>query len=437
MAEQQNIEWKQSWHNDYLKTICAFANTDGGSLYIGINDMGVVVGVANTKKLLEDIPAKIHNYLGLIVSVSRETANGNIVVKIDVKPYANAISLKGKYYIRSGSTTQQLTGNALNEFLLKKLGQSWDSLIEENASIDDIVDTPLRYLPVHAIDQRIGNVDDLSKKEVLEKLRLVFNDQTKRACVVLFGKDSNKFYTNLPVKIGAFNDKNELLFQEEISGNLFEVIEATIDVLFKKFLKRNVVFSGFNRIEKGEYPIIALREVILNALVHRNYTGAHTQIKVFGDKLIVWNAGNLPEGFTIASLLVAHPSVPRNPLIAEVCFKAGYIDKWGSGISKILNSCKEADLPQPEFIIENGGMQVTLYKDVFNEKSLKEKGLNKRQIVAVKFVIDNGTISNSQYQEVNNIGRTTATDELKLLVELGVLKGSDIKGRGSVYSLPH
>jgi len=126
MPEQHNIEFKTNWHDDYLKTICAFANSQGGKLYIGKNDKGVTVGLSEHKKLMDDLPNKIKNHLGITTEVNLLTDDEKHFIEIVVPSYSVAISLRGRYYIRSGSTTAELTGNSLNDFLLKKSGKTWD-----------------------------------------------------------------------------------------------------------------------------------------------------------------------------------------------------------------------------------------------------------------------------------------------------------------------
>ena len=132
--------------------------------------------------------------------------------------------------------------------------------------------------------------------------------------------------------------------------------------LNRKFLIKPIEFEGLMRIEKGEYPVAALREMLLNALVHRNYMGSMTQIRVYDKKISIWNEGILPEGMSLDALKRQHPSRPRNPIIADVCFKAGYIDSWGRGTIKIIEACKEAGLPDVHMMEEDGGFLVTIFK---------------------------------------------------------------------------
>lgn len=125
-------------------------------------------------------------------------------------------------------------------------------------------------------------------------------------------------------------------------------------------MTKPVRFEGIQRIEELEYPVEALREMLLNALVHRDYLGSMTQMKVYDHGLTLWNAGSLPAELSIQQLFEAHKSIPRNPLIAEVCYKAGYIDSWGRGVKKISEACEESGLPEPVFHERSGGFLVEL-----------------------------------------------------------------------------
>ncbi|MBF0245970.1 MAG: ATP-binding protein, partial [Planctomycetes bacterium] len=120
MPESQNIEWKQSWRDEFLKWICGFANAEGGVLEVGRNDKGLAVGVRDAGRLLEDIPNKIRDVLGIVADVQLIQENGKELIRIKVEPYPSPISYKGQYHIRSGSTKQELKGPALEQFLLKK-----------------------------------------------------------------------------------------------------------------------------------------------------------------------------------------------------------------------------------------------------------------------------------------------------------------------------
>ena len=445
MPEQQNVEYKQSWHDDYLKWICGFANASGGIIYIGKDDNGNVVNVPVYKKLMDDIPNKVRNAMGITVEVNLHEENGNYYIEIITQPYSVPISVRGRYYYRSGSTKQELTGAALNEFLLKKSGKTWDDVIEQRAGFDDIDEKAVKIFL--AASENAGRLPEsnhgLSIPELFEKLRLTENGHLKRAAVILFGKDPGKFYPGVFVKIGRFGkaarpsgaNDTDIIFQEVEEGNLIVLLQAVLNQLNRKFLIRTIEFEGVHRIEKGEYPFAAIREMLLNALVHRNYMGAPVQIRVYDDKISIWNEGTLPEGLTLAALKRSHSSRPRNPIIADVAFKGGYIDTWGRGTIKILDTCKAAELPEPEMLEIDGGFIITLFKNTLTEEQLTKLGLNNRQVKAVLYVKEKGKITNADYQKLFSVARRTATRDLTGLVEKGILRSNEAKGAGSFYEI--
>ncbi len=439
MPEQQNIEYKQNWHDDYLKWICGFANASGGIIYIGKDDNGNVVGIDDYKKLMDEIPNKVRDLMGMLVDVNLHNEKGAHYLEIIIQPYAVPISFRGRYYYRSGSTKQELTGTTLTDYLLRKSGKTWDEVIEPSATLDDIDNDSLKsYIAAATHAGRVTDTEGISKTDLLAKLRLVNdNGSIKRAAIVLFGKDPSKFYNNCVVKIGRFvKDSSDLRFQEIVEGNIVYLLKEVSEQLNRKFFTHAISFEGIQRIEKGEYPVAALREMLLNALVHRNYLGASVvQVRMFDNHFNVWNEGELPAGISLDSLKRQHPSLPRNSLIADVCFKGGYIDAWGSGTLKIISTCKEAGLPDPEIIEQDGGMLVTIFKNKYNAEQLQKMGLNERQLKAIQLVIEKGKISNKEYQALNNVSRETSTRDLKGLIDKKLLIASNRKGAGSFYTL--
>ena len=196
--------------------------------------------------------------------------------------------------------------------------------------------------------------------------------------------------------MGFGKNDADIKFQETEEGNIIRLLHAVLNQLNHKFLIRPIEFEGMHRIEKGEYPVAAVREMLLNALVHRNYMGAPIQIRVYEDKISIWNEGTLPDGLTLDALKRSHSSRPRNPIIADVCFRGGYIDAWGRGTIKIIDTCKQAELPEPEMKELDGGFIITLFKDNLNSEQLTKLGLNDRQVKAVLFVKEKGKITNSE-----------------------------------------
>lgn len=372
MPESHNIEYKATWRDEYLKWICGFANASGGKLYIGVDDKGKVTDVDNHNKLLEDLPNKFRDILGVYAEVNLQEEKGKHYLEIIVPRYDVPISVRGKYYVRTGSTLQELKGPALNEFILKRTGKTWDDIPEQRASINDIDESSVKqFLKDARTVKRINVEDSISIPDLLEKLRLLEGGHLKRAAIVLFGKDPGKFYPNMAVKIGKFGETDaDLKFHEVIEGNLIHLKDGIGEMLNAKFFIHPIDFMGMQRVELDEYPVAAVREMILNALVHRNYMGAPTQIRLYEDNFSVWNDGGLPEGISEEDLKKVHRSKPRNPLLADVCFKAGYIDSWGRGTIKIIEACKNAGLLEPVLKEEQGGFLCKIFKNM--EKSSGE-----------------------------------------------------------------
>ncbi len=393
MPESQNTEYKQNWRDEYLKWICGFANASGGKLYIGMDDNGKVLGIDNHYELLEQLPNKFRDILGVFAEVNLQIVNNKHFIEIIVPRYDVPISLRGKYYVRTGSTLQELKGPGLNEFILKRTGKTWDDVPEQRASIKDIDKTTIQqFLKDAKESKRINVEDDISLPDLLEKLRLSEDGYLKRAAIILFGKDPGKFYPNIVVKIGKFGESDaDLKFHEVLEDNLVQLKEQIGEILNAKFFIHPIDFVGMQRVERDEYPVAAVREMILNALVHRNYMGAQTQIRLYDDHFSVWNDGGLPEGITEEDLKKIHRSKPRNPLIADVCFKGGYIDAWGRGTIKIIEACKEADLSEPVLKEEQGGFLSKIFRGQPTEKQLPE--LEKKEDALTAFRRNYGEIT--------------------------------------------
>ena len=321
--------------------------------------------------------------------------------------------------------------------MLRKSGKTWDDVVEPRADLNDIDEESIETFKKAAERSgRLPDEDNISLKDFLDKLRLTENERIKRAAVVLFGKDPGRFYPNQIVKIGRFGKSDDdLKFQEVIEGNLLYLLTETSEQLNRKFLTKQIDFEGLQRIEKGEYPVAAVREMILNALVHRDYMGTSVQIRIYDDKFSIWNQGTLPEGLSLEALKRQHPSLPHNPLIADICFKGGYIDAWGRGTIKILEACRAAELPEPLITERDGGFLVELFKDRFTEEQLKKSKLNDRQIKAILYIKENGRITNSDYQKLNGVSKSTSTRDIGDLESKGFISNKGSKGSSAVYEL--
>jgi len=433
--ETHNIEYKQQWSNDCLKVISAMANSNGGMLFIGLDDQGNPVELKNTKKLLEDIPNTIRNRLNILPMVEMDVKTGHKIIRIAIPPSSIPVSFNGKYYLRSGSTVQELRGNELADFLLNKSGTPWDNCIEVHSILKELDHDTINEFKRLAADRLpgIGNENDHSM--ILDKLNLVDNKQIKRAAVLLFGSNPQRYYSHAVVKIGKFLNDTDVQTTDIVKGNLFQEVEKSLEILRTKYLQSNISYEGIHRRDILEYPYEALREAIINALIHRDYHGfSQIQIRVYPDKMIIMNEGRLPPEITAEDLKRNHLSKPRNKLLADVFYFAGFIEAWGRGTLKILEKCRDQGLPEPEFNNEHGVMTVIFYKTKWNEKTLKQLGLNERQMKAVMYVKKNGKITNREYREINNISDEGARIDLNTMIKKDILiqKG---KGRSVQYVL--
>ncbi len=409
--ESQNVEFKESWRDEYLKWVCGFANAYGGYIYIGVVDGShEIVGVADSKRLMEDIPNKVVNSLGIVADVNLRQADGLDYIEIIVTPSNIPISYKGVYHYRSGSTKQELKGAALQDFLLRKLGRTWDDVSNEEAHIEDIDRDAIEYFLRKGIAaQRIPeSMLTASTEEILTSLQLLDNEgKLKNAAILLFGKNPEKYFHSVEFKIGRFGrDESDLIIQDIISGNIIQMADKVVDVLRAKYLVSPVRFEGMQRYENLEIPMEALREIVYNAIAHKNYMGPAIQMHVYDDRIEIWNDGSLPEGYNADTLYTNHPSRPRNPKIAGAMFKAGFIDTWGRGYNKIYTGFKNKGLPIPTVAEHFGGVQIVIERTFF--KQLNNSGVNNG--------VDNGVDSGVD-NRVDNRGKKASSVTQKKIAE--------------------
>ena len=359
MTENQHTEYKLLWRDEYLRWVCAFANADGGKLVIGKNDLGQVIGLANAARLLEEIPNKVRDILGILVDVNLHTSGDLSYLDILVDPYPYPISYKGEYHYRSGSTKQELKGAALDTFLLRKQGRRWDGVPVPGLTVADLDPAAVQRFRQRAARSQRVSAELLQEDNagLVDKLHLIDGGRLKRAAVLLFHPEPERFVSGAAIKIGRFRTNGELQYHDEVRGPLLLQIDRAMDLLLSKYLSAKVTFEGLQRVERYPVPESALREALLNAVAHKDYSGAApVQIRVYDDSILLWNNGELHPGWTVATLAAAHPSQPYNPDIANAFFRAGLIEAWGSGIARMGDACRAADCPPPTVRAEAGGI---------------------------------------------------------------------------------
>ena len=427
--ESQTIEFKRLWKDDYIKWVCAFANSDGGTIYIGVEDDGEIVGIDNAKKLLEDIPNKVRDILGVIVDVNRHVENTKEYLEIVTENYPYPISYKGSYYYRSGSSTQELKGAPLDKFLLRKQGKKWDGVPVPYLGYDDLDPFAFRLFRDKAEKKKRidGELLKESDEVLVDKLHLKEGEYLKRATTLLFAKEPQKYVTGSSIKIGYFKSNSDLVYQDVIEGNLFEQVDKTMELIFTKYLKALITYEGIQRVESFPISELAFREALINAVVHKDYGSQQTiQISVYDDKLLMWNAGDLPPHWTIDTLMQKHNSEPHNPVIAYPFFLAGYIESWGRGIEKIIEESQKFNGITPQFRWLNG-LWVEFY---FNQEKSLPNGLGEKlgeklgetQQNIIKLMQSNPRIAITALATELSISTTAIEKHIKILKEQNIIK---------------
>lgn len=429
--ESQQVEWKWSWQDEFLKWLCGYANADGGTLYIGVNDDGYVVGVEDSKRMLEGLPNKINDKLGIVASINIHKAYGAVNVRyansvpedvssklinkyacglintgmldssdrsymllaaierdnkiwetedgireyisIEIIKYPFAVFCDGKYYKRSGSTLQELNGFELQNFLLKRAGKTWDAVSIPEVKVSDLSKEALEAFRVKAVksnrmtESEVKVSDDL----LLRNLKLFDGEYLTRAAVLLFHPAPEQYVTGAYIKIGyfslvgAFGEDAEtiedLQYQDVVEGPLILQVDRAIDLIFTKYFKALVDYEGVQRTETNMLTRGIVRELLLNAINHKDYaTGVPIQVSVYEDKIIIFNMGSWSKRVpTDERVYEKHESVPNNPKIADVSFRSGDVESWGRGFLKIKAECKTINAPLPTIDAENGGVSVS------------------------------------------------------------------------------
>lgn len=425
--ENNTTEFKEKVTDNFFKSLSAFANTEGGCILLGVKDDKSMEGFNGHQ---EDVINQIIDCLGIQPKIEVQEKDGKEILLINVEKSNNLIAYKNIYYKRTGNTTRVMPQNEIQERLMK--GISWESQTS-NFTTNDINENAVREFIKYGISAgRLPFMpDDESINSILEKLSLISDGKITNAGILLFGKKPQKYFINASIRVSAFksNDATIVISDKVIEGNLFEqVVKAEEAIKFNINVKYSITGKKSERQEIWDYPLSAVREALLNSIVHRDYFDktSSIQIKVFKDRIWFYNPGGLIDGLTVENLKTSHPSKTRNPLIASIFFRAGLIEKFGSGIDRIMNACRKEVIPQPEFIEEYKGFSAKFKKE-FSE-------LNKRQNRALSVIKKKGTVTNSEYQELTGSTRETSKRDLAKMLKLDILHKVG-KGKATKYSI--
>ena len=376
---------------------------------------------------------------------SKNDLNRNVGIQNLIKEIKNPEI--GYSYRRFSNTTEltNLVYESLIIFLKEKgvVGRDvFDKQICEGAKFSDIDDKKVKWFMQIAKERRNFPLDSkASTKDVLTHLKLLHEGKLTNAAILLFGKEPRKYFDQTKIKciqIPGTEVEKPFASYHIYEENLFEQIDKAVifvldSIKFPVIQQKDTVQVKRPR----EIPVFAVQEAIVNAVAHRNYnTTSSVQVMVFLDRVEIWNSGTLPANLSIEDLKKPHASHPTNPLLATVLYLADYIQQVGSGTLEMIKQCKSQGLPEPDFIsIRNLEFKTILSRDIFTEDVLSRIGLNERQFNAVKYIKQQGQISNQIYQKINNTTKRTASRDLTGLVAFGVLQKTGVTGKGTLYVL--
>lgn len=359
--ESETIELKASTAQigRALETLCAFANTNLGTVYIGIDEKGDVVGQdvsdRTTRKITTDILSQIEPRL--FPNVWTETHKGKNVIKIEVKtapdkPYF----YKGKAYKRVGTSNVFLSRYEIEKYLYERNNPAYhyDKTIAPGYT-GSINRQRLKWFLDKAREERnLPAQDSVSDDQVLEKLGMLTQGKLNFAGVLTFGNDITLTLSNAYIKCAVFegtNKNGKILDHIDIKEDVFRQIDLVESFVLRNIHKAAEVDSKTMRRETHyEIPYRVIREAVANAVAHRDYRISSTiDVALFDDRIEIWSPGTLPTGMTIKLLQQDHASVLRNPTVGELLYLAGYIEHWGTGIRNMKEWMLEYGLPEPEY----------------------------------------------------------------------------------------
>lgn len=436
--ESEMLEFKESFDHETVETVGAFANTRGGIILIGVRSKGTITGTTITSETLKDWANQTSQVSEptLIPDVQSMDIEGDTVVIITIKDYPlKPVAIRGRCYRRVGNSNRVMTPAEISEMHLQSMGTTWDATPCPNATLKDIESNNVNeYVSRAKNTGRRHFRDDEDLPNLLQKLDIVHNNTPTWAAVLAFGKRPPM---QAKVKCGKIRGTSTIVDDFVVDVPIIMQVEAVMEYM-RRVLTLSYSISGkAKRDEIWEYPLDAVREVVTNAVCHRDYSSpAQIQIKIFDDRLVIWNPGGLPFGMSIERLMDPnHNSIPRNKLIAMIFYDMGLIENYGSGIQRIFDKCHELGFPEPVFKELDGGFQVTLHKDIYNDAYLANLGLNGRQIKAILYVKEKGKITNMVYQSINNVSKRTATRDLDELISKALIVQIGKTGKGTHYKI--
>jgi ATP-dependent DNA helicase RecG len=424
-GESQTLEFKASFSNEAAETIAAFSNTSGGTVLLGVADNGDIAGLTLTPEKLQQWVNEIKTKTTPAILPESEviTLDGKTVAALRVKEYPiKPVGVKGRYYKRVGNANHLMSPQEVAQAHFKTFNSSWDYTTDPEHTIADISITKIKKF-VRLVNRGKKNKIKDTPLQVLRKLNLLRGKHITRACYLLFLKRESMFTA---IELGRFQTPIIIKDGDRTKADLFTQVDAVFDFVTKHINKEYIITGKPQRDERWDYPLDALREIIINSIVHRDYSGPTGGIvKVYDDKIEISNTGRLPPGLTVPLLLSGkYVSEPRNPQVAAMFKEAGIIERYGSGIGRIIADFKEYGLLPPEFSEAGNSFIVTIYKkrisgfiqgapvetgettrEKSNEKSDEKSNEKVLRLIAKNPAITTGTLSAKLNLSVSGIAK--------------------------------
>lgn len=433
-AESEIIEFKKStgeW-KEIIETISAFSNTEGGKIVIGVSKSGKRSGVDIGKDTIEHLTNQISQSTDPKVHprLTIEKIKGRSIIIIEVKESSDHLVLAfGRPFKRVGKSTIRMSKDEYEKLILEKHKDKlqFDTQICKEASLKDIDEDKIRwFLKKAKIERNLDVEPKISVKEILQKLDLLRENKPTNAAILLFGKNPQKFFLQAETRCARFKGNKPVkpfIDMKLFEGSIIDQVDKALSFILEHISMKIYLAGKPEREERYDYPSDALREAIINAICHRDYANVgHIQIRIFDDRIEVWNPGLLPEPLTLEDLKRKHKSIPRNPLIAKSFFLIKFIEQWGTGTTDMINMCLDWGLPEPSFEYVTGDFVVTFRNATLTEEQMGKLGLNIRQKRAIEYIKQHDKINRTKYVELNKVSDATAKRDFKRLVDIGVLK---------------
>ncbi len=338
-----------------VETVAAMATIGGGVILVGVRDDGTVIGAELGEGELERLVQRVLAGTDprIFVDIDQPSHAGSRLLRIRVPPGDGPHLAFGRAFYRSGPSTVAMSRDEYERRLLDRLRESsgFERRIEPGLSVDALDRDEVERFIAQARQRAAFSLEKVEPDELLERLHLGSAEEIRVGGLLLFGRDPQRFVPQAVIRARAVRGASS--DTASIEGTLPRQIEAAVE-----FVMRNVKVrprrDGVVREDLPELPLDAVREVVANAVAHRDYRStAPIQLRLDDDGLDLWNPGHLPSPLTIASLRERHPSIPPNPYIARALYLAGYIEEWGTGTLRVIAAMQQAG--NPEVLFETTG----------------------------------------------------------------------------------